>query len=81
MVGGEGGWFVAIIDESVGEKKMASSSATCALFTKIGHIAGNVEDHVSGMIVECGIQVGLPHNLITKRCTPLWLCLYGPVTR
>ena len=31
--------------------KMASGLATCAFFTEIGRITGNVEDHVSGMIV------------------------------
>ena len=37
---------------------MDCSSATCPLFTEIGRIAGNVEDHVAGMIVNCGIGVG-----------------------
>ena len=27
-------------------------------FTEIGNIASNVEDHVTGMIAECGIWVG-----------------------
>ena len=58
VVGGEGGWFVAIINESVGEEKMASGSATCTFFTEIGRITGNMEDYVTGMIVECGIGVG-----------------------
>ena len=34
---------------------MASGLAAFAFFTKIGHMSGNVEDHVAGMIVECGI--------------------------
>ena len=58
MVGGEGGWFVAIIEELVGEEKMASGSATCALFTEKERVTGNTEDHVAGTIVECGIGVG-----------------------
>ena len=37
---------------------MTSISATCVSFTNIGCIAGNVENHVVGMIVECGIGVG-----------------------
>ena len=37
---------------------MASGLATCPFLADIGRIAGNVEDHVSGMIVECGIGVG-----------------------
>ena len=57
VVGEEGGRFVSIFDELVGEEKIASSSAACALFTDIGHITGNVEDHVSVMIVDCGIGV------------------------
>ena len=59
VVGEEGGWFVTIINESVGEGKMASISTSCAFFTEIGRIAGDVEDHVAGMIVECGIGAGL----------------------
>ena len=59
VVGGEGGRFVAIFDELVGEEKMASGLDTCTFFTEIGCIASNVEDIVSGMIVECGIRVGL----------------------
>ena len=39
--------------------KMASVLATCAFFTEIGRVAGNVENHFSGMIMECGIGVGL----------------------
>ena len=57
VVGGEGGWFVAIIDESVGEEKMASGSTTCPFFTEIVRISDNLKDHVSGMILECGIGV------------------------
>ena len=57
IVGVEGGWFVAIFDQSVGEVKMACSAATCPLFAEIGRIAGNVEDHVAGMIVDCCIGV------------------------
>ena len=37
---------------------MASDAATCLFFTEIGRIAGNVEDHVAGMIVDCDIGVG-----------------------
>ena len=37
---------------------MASGSATCKFFTEIGRISGNMEGHVAGMIVECGIGVG-----------------------
>ena len=58
VVSGEGGWFVAIINVLVGEEKMASGSATCAFFTEIGPITGNVEDNIAGMLVECGIRVG-----------------------
>ena len=58
VVGVEGGWFVAVIEESIGEVKMASGMAKCALFTEIGCIVGNTEDHVAGMIVEYGIGVG-----------------------
>ena len=58
VVGGEGGWFVAIIDDSVGGGEMASGSAMCEFFTEIGRISGNIEDHVAGMIVECGIELG-----------------------
>ena len=58
VVGGVGGWFVAIFNESVGEEKMASDSVTCPFCTEIGCIAGNVENHDSGMIVNCGIRVG-----------------------
>ena len=36
---------------------MASVLDACAFFADIGHIAGNVEDHIYGMIVECGIGV------------------------
>ena len=35
-----------------------SERKTCVFFTEIGRIAGNVEDHVASMIVECGIRVG-----------------------
>ena len=62
VVGGEGGWFVSSINESVGKGEMASGSATCAFFTEIGRIAGNVEYHVAGMIVECVIGLGSPHK-------------------
>ena len=58
IVGGEGGWFVAIFDQLVGEEKMASGLATCPFFAEIGHIAGHVEYHVAGMIVDCVIGVG-----------------------
>ena len=37
---------------------MASGAATGPFFTEIGRIVGNVEDHVAGMIVDCGIRVG-----------------------
>ena len=37
---------------------MASGAATCPFFAEIGRIAGNVEDHVAVMIVDCGIGVG-----------------------
>ena len=37
---------------------MASGSAMCPFFTEIGRIAGNVENHVAGMIINCGIRVG-----------------------
>ena len=57
-MGGEGGWFVTILDESFGEGKMSSCSDMCAFFTEIGYIAGNVEGHVAGMIVECDVGVG-----------------------
>ena len=57
VVGREGGPFVAIFDELVGEGEMASILAACAFFTKIGRIFGDVEDHVAVMIVECGIGV------------------------
>ena len=58
VFGGEGGWFVAIIDDSVSEEKMASILDMCTLFTEIGRITGNTEDHVDSMIVDCGIGVG-----------------------
>ena len=58
VVGGEGGWFVTIVEELVGEGEMASGSATCAFFTEIGRIACNMEDRVAGMIVECCVGVG-----------------------
>ena len=69
-VGGEDGWFFAVIDELFGKGKTASGLATCALFTEIGRIARNVEDHVAVMIVECGIGGGSPRDLITKQCRP-----------
>ena len=50
--------LLPFIDELVGEGKMSSRLATCALFKEIGCISGNEEDHVDGMIVECGIGVG-----------------------
>ena len=37
---------------------MASDAAMCPFFAEIGRIAGNVEDRVTGMIVDCGIGVG-----------------------
>ena len=58
VVGGEGGWFVVILDYLVGEGKMASGLAPCLFFTEIGRIAGNMENHFAGMIVICGIGVG-----------------------
>ena len=58
VVGGEGGWFVSIIDKLVGMEKMATGSATCAFFTDIGRISGNVEDNIAVMILEWGIGVG-----------------------
>ena len=58
IVGGEGGWFVTIFDKLVGEGKMASGLAACAFFAEIGRIAGDVEDHVAVMILDCGIGVG-----------------------
>ena len=58
IIGGEGGWFVAIFNQLVGEENMASSAATCPFFSEIGRIAGNVEDHVAGTIVDRGIGVG-----------------------
>ena len=42
-----------------GQGKMSSDSATYVFFTEIGRIAGNLENHVAGMIVNCGIGVGL----------------------
>ena len=36
---------------------MASGLATFSFFTEIGRIAGNVEDHAAGMIVDCGFEV------------------------
>ena len=58
VVGGECGQFIDVFDKLVGEEKMASGLATCAFFTNIGRIAGNMEYHVAGMIVKCGIRVG-----------------------
>ena len=37
---------------------MAPGLAACMFFTEIGRIAGDVEDHFNGMIVEVGIRVG-----------------------
>ena len=50
VVGGEGGRFVAIFDKLVGKEKMASGSATCTFFTKMGRIAGDMRDYVASMI-------------------------------
>ena len=36
---------------------MASVLDACAFFADIGHIAGGVDDHVAGMILDCGIRV------------------------
>ena len=38
---------------------MASGAATCLFFAEIGRIAGNVENHVAGMIVDCSSGVFL----------------------
>ena len=58
VVGEESGRFVAIFDELVSKGKVAARSAACAFFTEIRHIAGNMEDHVAGTIVDCGIGLG-----------------------
>ena len=58
IFGGGSGRSFAIFDELVGKGEMAFRSDMCVFFTEIGCISGNVEDHVSGMIVECGIRVG-----------------------
>ena len=58
VVGGEVGQFVAIFEELVVKGKMASGWSACTFFTKIGRISGDVEDHVSAMIVDFGIGVG-----------------------
>ena len=42
------------------KRKMASRSATCVFFIEIGRIVGNVDDHVVGMIVDCGIRLDCP---------------------
>ena len=55
--GVEGRRFVAIFEKLVGEGEMASGSAACTFFAEIGCIDGDVEDHVSGMILDCGIGV------------------------
>ena len=34
-----------------------SGAAACTFFTEIGHIDGDAEDHVTGMIVEFGMGV------------------------
>ena len=58
VVIGKGGWFVTIIDKLVGEGKIPPKLATCVFLTEIGHIAGNMEYHVAGTIVDYVIRVG-----------------------
>ena len=42
----------------VGKGKMAFGLAACAFFAEIGPIAGDMEDNVSGMILDFVIRVG-----------------------
>ena len=54
IVCGEGRRFVAIFGELFVEGKLDAGLDACTLFADIGRITGDMEDRVSGTIVECG---------------------------
>ena len=57
LVGRVGG-LLTFSTSWLAKKKMASGSITCPFFAEIGRISGNMENHVTGMIVNCDIGVG-----------------------